>query len=561
MSKSTLIRTLQQACHIARASIKTGISPAELLGMFREKVSRRRLLQGSLALASTVTTASFFRNGHLSAKAAGTPILIVGAGIAGLTAAYRLKQYGIAVDIIEARMAVGGRIRTFPKAAGTLNLAELGGEYINTSHTCIRTLAAELGLQEVDLVATQQGLIQDTYYFQGRRISLEEILNDFVPLAAQIDKDLSTIGNQLSYKFFTPEAQRLDNISIAEYLEKVPTTSLVRNLFRIAYTIEYGREPEEQSALNLLFLVGTETDELNLFGDSDERYQIAGGNNQIISKLAELLAGAIEIGTVLEALAILPDGRYRVSLRAGESTFDRIYERVVLTIPFSVLRQIQINVPLPPAKRQAINTLGYGTNSKFISGYRERIWRTRYGSTASIFTDLPLQNTWEATPFYPGPDGLVTNFVGGRQGLLLGSGTPLEQLQRIQPQYEQIFPGISSVLTGQAIRVFWPGERYSQGSYSCYLVGQWTKFYGVEGERVGNLFFAGEHCSLENQGYMEGGCETGEIAAAEILQDLGLGAEGAQLLLRMKNNRQYRRPPSRRLPQQRWQPTRHQIAV
>ncbi len=554
------MRTLRQACLIARASIKTGIPPGELLGMFEERVSRRRLLQGSLAIASAVAAASFRRDGRpLSAAAAGAPILIVGAGIAGLTAAYRLKQYGIAVDIVEARNQVGGRIRTVPKAAGTLNAAELGGEYINTGHTCIRTIAAELGLQEVDLLAAQQGLVQDTYYFQGRRIALEEILNDFVPLAAQIDEDLSAVGNELSYQSSTPEAQRLDNLSIAEYLEKVPTTSTVRNLFRVAYTGEYGREPEEQSSLNLLFLIGTETDQLNLFGASDERYQIASGNNQIPFKLAELLAGSIEIGTVLEAITSLPDGRYRVSLRSGQSAFDRTYERVVLAIPFSVLRQVQLNVPLPPTKRLAIDTLGYGTNSKFISGYRERVWRTRYGSTASIFTDLPLQNSWESTPFYPGPDGLVTDFLGGRQGLLLGSGTPLDQFQRVQPQYEQVFPGISSVLTGQFLRAFWPGERYSQGSYSCYLVGQWTKLYGVEGERVGNLFFAGEHCSLDNQGYMEGGCETGEIAAAEILQDLGLGTEGAQLLLRMRNNRQYRRRPSRRLPQRR--PTRRQVAI
>lgn len=554
------MRTLRQACSLARASIKTGIPPRELLGMFEERVSRRRLLQGSLAIATAAAAASFRRDGRpLSASAAGAPILIVGAGIAGLTAAYRLKQYGIAVDIVEARNQVGGRIRTIPKAAGTLNAAELGGEFINTGHTSIRTIAAELGLQEVDLLAAQQGLVQATYYFQGRRFSLDEILNDFIPLAAQIDEDLAAIGNELSYQSFTPEAQRLDKLSLAEYLEKIPTSPTVRQLIRLAYTGEYGREPEEQSSLNMLFLIGTETDQFNITGTSDERYKIAGGNNQVPFKLAEMLAGSIEIGTVLEAINSLPDGRYRVSLRSGQSAFDRTYERVVLAIPFSVLRQVQLNVPLPPTKRLAIDTLGYGTNSKLISGYRERVWRTRYGSTASVYSDLGFQNSWETSPFYPGPDGLVTGFFGGRQGLALGSGTPLEQLQRIQPQYEQVFPGISSALTGQTIRAFWPGERYSQGSYPCYLVGQWTQLYGVEGERAGNLFFAGDHCSLEHQGYMEGGCETGEIAAAEILQDLGLGAEGAQLLLRMKTNRQNRRRPTRRLPQRR--PTNRRIAI
>ena len=101
--------------------------------------------------------------------------------------------------------------------------------------------------------------------------------------------------------------------------------------------------------------------------------------------------------------------------------------------------------------------------------------------------------------------------------------------------------------TGKAVRAFWQGERFSKGSYSCYLVGQWTQMHRVEGERLGNIYFAGEHTSLENQGYMEGGCETGQRAALEILKDLGLTTPASAVNPRTASSLNQRRP-SRKVP-------------
>ncbi len=265
------------------------------------------------------------------------------------------------------------------------------------------------------------------------------------------------------------------------------------------------------------------------------------------------MADSLRTETVLESLSRLTDGRYQVALRSGGSTSEHTYERILLTLPFSVLRSIPLNVTLPPAKKLAIDTLGYGTNSKLITGYTEKVWRSRYNSTANVYTDLGFQNTWESSQsrFTPG-QGLITNFTGGEQGIVLGTATPEIHAQRLIPQLEQIFPGISATqLQGKAVRAYWSGELYSRGSYACYLVGQWTQMYGVEGERVGNLFFAGEHCSLEYQGYMEGGCETGEAAAAEILEDLGLQAYATQQKSRILKNRDARLRKSKRFPFQR----------
>jgi monoamine oxidase len=549
MAKSALMAMLRRAATIAHKSRETGIPADELLGMLTDRtlnspISRRRLLHGGLAAAGAVAAATFTRDGGgaFAQKGGRSPILVVGAGIAGLTAAYRLGQAGVRADIIEATNRVGGRIRTIPKVAGTLIPAELGGEYIDTGHTNLISLATELGLRAIDLFEVERGLVKDTFFFEGRRYPLEQIIADFALLATKISSDLEAVGDEISYLDFTETAERLDNLSIDEYIDQADTSTLLRQLLRVAYTVFYGRDSEEQSALNLVFLIGSEPDSFELYGNSDERYQIDGGNSQIIDRLAGKLSGSIEVGTVLEAITLLPDGRYRVGLRSGQSAFDRTYERVLLTLPFSTLRDVNINVPLPQPKRRAIEELGYGTNSKLITGYRSRIWRELYRSTASVYSDLGFQSTREATPFAPTPNGLITNLTGGKQGLSMGAGTPEDQAQRFLNQFERVFPGVSNLRTGKAVRAYWPGERFFKGSYSCYLVGQWTQMYGVEGERVGNLFFAGEHTSLEAQGYMEGGCETGQRAAAEILQDLGLTVAADALNARTASNLNSGRP-------------------
>ncbi|NER34000.1 MAG: FAD-dependent oxidoreductase [Oscillatoria sp. SIO1A7] len=557
MARSPLIRLLRRAYKVAQVSRKRQIPRAEVLGMLQEKASRRRLLQASLGFAGAVAANRLTQGPRAAVAQSGIePVLIVGAGISGLTAAYRLATAGVPVNIIEARNQVGGRMRSLPKAAGTAITAELGGEFINTDHTCLRNLAEELGFNVLDVEAAQQGLNRESYFFEGRLISEEELIRDFAPVAQQINADLEILENFEDYTTADQPTIDLDRLSITEYLDRIPTTPVVRQIVRIAYNVEYGRDPEEQSSLNLIFLIGAEPGEFELLGISDERFYIDGGNQQVPRQLAELLASSVEVGTVLESISSTANGRYRVSMRAGQSTFDRIYERVLLALPFTVLRTIPLNVDLPPVKRLAIDTLGYGTNAKLITAYREPIWRSRYNSNGRVLSDLGFQNIWESTQGVftaSGGSRLITNFTGGRHGVLLGSATPQAHAQTLLPQLEQVFPGISSLaIPGKEIRAYWPGELYNQGSYSCYLPGQWTQMYGSEGERVGNLFFAGEHTSVECQGFMEGGCETGEATALEILQDLGLQAPAAQQRERLQNSRSQRINPRSPRPFQRF---------
>ncbi|MBD2611073.1 MAG: FAD-dependent oxidoreductase [Nostoc sp. ZfuVER08] len=135
----------------------------------------------------------------------------------------------------------------------------------------------------------------------------------------------------------------------------------------------------------------------SVYGESDERFTIRGGNDQVPRLLANYVANVLQTDTELEAIRILSDGRYRVSLRSGYRTFDRTYERILLTLPFTTLRLVQLDVDLPAFKKKAIAQLGYGTNAKLITAYQQRLWRTQYNSTGEvaarrILKDLGFRN-------------------------------------------------------------------------------------------------------------------------------------------------------------------------
>jgi monoamine oxidase len=539
MARTALMRLLNRAYQISKLSVQTQVPAAEITEWLQASphLSRRQLLQG-LAVAGVASlnpagrgnrSAGQLRQGE--ARSGPRHVLVVGAGVAGLTAAYRLKQAGVEVEVVEASHRVGGRLVSLSNLPGRLEAVglgpielgtvELGGEFIDSRHTHIRDLAAELGLEMADLRAADAGLEREILYFQGQRVSESKVIEEFATLAHHIDQDLKQLSTKdITYHAPSPKAIQLDQMSLADYLDAEPISPVVNQLVRVAYMTEFGRDPESQSCLNMLFLIGSEVGKWSTYGASDERYHIVGGNDQMTKKLAERLPGVIEYGTELESIRASSDQRYRVSLKQDGKSRDRLYDRVLITLPFSVLRQLELAIELPDVKRQVINQLGYGTSSKLAVPYRERLWRTRYGCTISVYTDLPFQNTWESARYAPGPGGWVTDLRGGQQGVLLGQGQPDDHAEWLTQDLAQIFPGLEQVSRGKALRSVWANEPYALGSYSCYLPGQWTTLGGAEIERVGNLWFAGEHCSLGSQGYMNGACETGEAAAQSILADL-----------------------------------------
>ncbi|MDP9139798.1 MAG: FAD-dependent oxidoreductase, partial [Pseudomonadota bacterium] len=450
-------------------------------------------------------------------------VAVVGAGIAGLTAAYRLHRAGVKVRLYEAQERIGGRMLSLRNHFADGQIAELGAELIDSGHTHMRAMAAELGLILDDFEEDQPELARTLWFFEGKRRSDREVIEAFRPVAAAIERDLATLGDgDITYSE-SQNAEELDRLSITQWFERHGISGWIRKLLSVAYTTEMGLEPEQQSALNLLTFISAEPEPFKIFGDSDERYHVRGGNDQVTSGLAQRLASVIETGSVLEALTQAADGSYRLSLRRGAASSEVRASHVILTVPVPLLRQVRLDVELPPVKRKAIAELAYGTNAKLMIGFAQRTWRGAAASDGSSFSDLPFQTSWETSRAQAGSAGILTNFVGGQHGLDIGQGTAVARAAAAVADLEHLYPGIAAQRAGmQEARFHWPTNPWVQGSYLCLRPGEWTTLGGAIAEPVGGLRFAGEHCSVDNQGFMEGGCETGERVAAELLAELGI---------------------------------------
>jgi monoamine oxidase len=266
-----------------------------------------------------------------------------------------------------------------------------------------------------------------------------------------------------------------------------------------------------------------------ILGQSDERYHLVGGNEGLPRAIAASLpSSSLKRSTSLTRIALNGDGTFALRFRDKSSQFTVVADRVILAIPFSVLRTLDYGqAGFPAIKRVAIEQLGYGSNAKLHLQFGERLWNTSgpWGlSTGSSFADTGYQSTWDVTRAQPGSTGILVNYTGGSisDSFNGGSGSNAVSVyaKNFLSQIDPVFPGLRTEWNGRATLDTPATNPFLLGSYSYWRVGQYTLFSGVEKQPSGQCYFAGEHCSTDFQGFMEGGAQEGARAAAEVIQSL-----------------------------------------
>jgi len=481
-------------------------------------------------------------------------IAIVGAGIAGLNAALALQDAGLACDVYEASNRIGGRMHSDATTWADGQVSEWCGEFIGSDHATLHQLIARFGLRSVDLDRGSAGRAPSLMYLLGRYYGADELSRDFQALAPVLQQQLQDAGFPTTHARFTPAGQRLDHQSAYEWIEQHVAGGHAAPLGRFldsACTGLYGLDTDEQSALNLVYLFGMFGSLGPSRGSINPRplqgsRKIVGGNAQLPLAIARRLPdGCIHLGHRLvkleRASEQTSDASLTLTFVAAGGTSQVRCDYAILTLPFSTLRHVDYHqAGFDALKQTAIEQLGYGTISKLFLQFDRPYWyddgpwpRTHSGF---FITDLDIQTLWDASLGEATSHGLLVNYTSGHRGADYAPPTSYattvatattddaasiqRYAQRCLEQLEHVFPGISAHYTGRAALSYPTGDPNLLGSYSCWRVGQYTQFGGYEGVRQGPVLFAGEHCSIEFQGYMEGAAREGARAAGEIVQDL-----------------------------------------
>jgi monoamine oxidase len=530
MSYSPLTRILREI-HLAHEEAEArGMPPDETLEERRERrVSRREFLKRAGSAGAFAAVAGVL--GRVGGPSAATPrVVVVGAGLAGLRCAQVLAtrpRNPIVASVYEAADRLGGRCWTNRGFFADGQLSEHGGEFISSEHNAMQHLAHSLGLSlEVVSGGSLLSAGPDVYWMDGHYYTYNEANADWGLAFHAFKNAVRSAPFPQLYNKYTNAGYALDHLSVPDWIDgniAGGTSSRFGRLLLEDVISEYGGDPGNQPALNLIYLLAYNPQtQLNPLAGTDEKYHVVGGNDQLVTKLAaQLPSGAIHTGTVLVALKKNPDGSFTCTFQSGASAFDVPADHVVLALPFSTLRRVDLSrAGLSQLKMTAIGQMGMGTNAKLHVQVGTRPWQALGLSGVSTSDPTGFQICWDETVAQPGPMGILVDFPGGAKGAsFVGApfgAAPAGDVTAFLSEIEPVFPGMSAAYNGLAFRDFWAADPWHRGAYSYWALGQETLFAGYEGVQEGKVHFCGEHTSVDFQGYMEGAVTTGERAAAEI---------------------------------------------
>lgn len=487
-----------------------------------EGITRRRMLAALAAAALPITGWPAPVRALSSIRVA-----IIGGGLAGLVALDALSAAGVTAHLYEARGRLGGRVFTANNAPEPGLNIEDGGNLINSDHADMLALAKRFAIPLIDRKTMPA---HNCYVADSRVISEADLVRDLRPIAAQIGTDAAALDAD-----FTNVAPRLDTLSVTTYLDRHAGLMKphVRALLEATIRTEFGVEPGQASAIELLFnLPVVDGRQAELISLSDERFILTGGSSTVVKALAAPLMPMISIGHALVSISRNDGG---IDLRFANGRADHV-DRLIVTVPAPLMRTIDYGGLLSESWAAFVGEVECGRNEKINAGYAARLWEKQTGPAGSAWavdTRGPgiFSEYWDASSGQPGDAGVLTWFFGGDQVDALMASDPEAVLRRAE---SAIAPAVPGLRARTMRRTAWGQDPYARGAYSTFKPGQLSRFaplFWMEAENgvtqqtpAGPILFAGEHLSDAFPGYMNGGAQTGRLAAAALLASLAVAA-------------------------------------
>jgi monoamine oxidase len=449
-------------------------------------MNRRKFLQTGGALATAGITFPTILFAQKPKR-----VLILGAGLSGLTAAYKLQQSGIAVTILEAQNRIGGRIFTHTMDEESQLTIELGAEWVGESHTKLKGYCKDFGLKlnnhqfDTALILNQQySPINQWGLDKEWDVKYQQILKDFKNYGTQRQKDL-------------------DKVDWWRFLRKTGINDRDLEILELAHSTDFGESIRFISAYSALaeYAYSSPKNEMD--------YKTEGGNSQIIKAFIERI-GAERIKTGHWVSAVSQDTKgVKVQCKNG-TTWEA--DAVICTLPVNALLQVDFSPKLPPTKVQALDALMYARIIKTAILFKERFWGN---DSLDILTDGVGQYYFHTTKNQTSTKGCLTSYAIGDKAYVISK---MDNEHKINVLCETLEPAFGKVghLAEKVVSYYWGEDKFTKGAYAVYTLNQSFDTKQAIAQSFKRVFFAGEHLA-DWQGFMEGAVETGESATEAVL--------------------------------------------
>jgi len=478
----------------------------------------------SLALPPTGWAAT--TRGLLERRSYPGRVLVLGAGLAGLAAAWELVEAGHDVTILEARSRPGGRIFTLREPFTDGLYAEAGGMVFSDRYRHFQRFLRIFGLEA--LAVGNGPDLGTVYYLRGNRLvvtgaspvawpyRLKAEETGFGPggLFERYALDLiDTFGDPSAPDWHIEPLLGYDELSLADFLRSRGASNEAIAL--MSSGLWFGAGLERGSALSIFL------GQLALFHKAGPVQVLAGGNDRLPFALASELRQRINYGMAVHSILEQGNGVKVICERIGGGDYSSYSaDRVICTLPLPVLGRIKVDPIFPPDMREACAGLRYLEVLRMFAQMRQQYWRAR-GVAGPAYTDLPIGQV-QQHPLNQsrGPEdrAILEGHLRGGQVAPVATLEEPKRLELLLNELEKVHPGVRTHYEG-AVTKSWVDDPLSGGGFSWYGPGEVSRWLSIVTRSHGRIHFAGEHTSAVNA-TMEGALASGVRAAHEVNETL-----------------------------------------
>ncbi len=444
-------------------------------------------------------------------------VAVIGAGLAGLSAARGVVAAGASVVVVEARDRVGGRVLNEDIGAG--NVVEVGAQWIGPTQDRLAALAVALGVDTFPTHTHGENVLE--YGGRLRRYSgTIPRINPLVLLDVErAQRKLNRLARTVptGAPWAAPGAERLDSQTAATWMRRNVATKAGRSLLQLGIQAVWAAEPEDISLLHMLFYIHS-AGSLQMLFDTEggaQQDRFVGGSQLVAIRMAEELGDErLLLGRPVRAIAHGPDG---VVVRADGAEVRA--RRAIVAIAPTLAGRLSYDPPLPGYRDQLTQRMPLGTVAKCMAVYDEPFWRAD-GLSGEATSDVgPVRLTFDNSP-PGGSPGVLLGFLEGNHARRLGRLPAEERRTAVIGCFTRLF-GERAAQPAHYVERLWAEEEWSRGCYGCHMpTGAWTNYGPALREPLGPLHWAGAEIATVWNGYMDGAVRSGESAATEVLERL-----------------------------------------